>query len=394
MKKKAFLLFFSVVVSFVVVELGLRLYNRLQNASAKKEKIVVVDKNGLQRHEKNQDIYFFNQESGRQNHIITNHEGFIGTDWLEKAPTNTKRIAFLGDSFVEAVQVDYDKNFVNRLAKKMVDEPFASSTRYETMNFGVQNQGPVEELLDYRAFAQKYHPDVVVLGFFLGNDFSDSRPFMNRSQELLMPSSTFFALTDNEIKRQFDSPDSTTGIKQKILNLEVVKLALQICKNNGFLFKILVKTHIFKNPFKDQDGAVHRPFNEIWLYADESSAPHRQVINFTGSVIKELGNEVAANGGHLVVVVIPTMWQVDKEYAKRLDVFDFPLDLSAPSRLLKQAIGTETPTLDLTDTITKAVENKEQIFFFNRGHFTDRGHEVAADELYSFLRERKVILGL
>jgi hypothetical protein len=118
------------------------------------------------------------------------------------------------------------------------------------------------------------------------------------------------------------------------------------------------------------------------------------VINFTGSVIKELGNEVAANGGHLVVVVIPTMWQVDKEYAKRLDVFDFPLDLSAPSRLLKQAIGTETPTLDLTDTITKAVENKEQIFFFNRGHFTDRGHEVAADELYSFLRERKVILGL
>jgi hypothetical protein len=64
----------------------------------------------------------------------------IGMQDVEHAlakPANTQRVAFAGDSFVEALQVDRSLNFCSLLERKLNEN--ASNKRFEMLNFGVSN---------------------------------------------------------------------------------------------------------------------------------------------------------------------------------------------------------------------------------------------------------------
>ncbi|HUQ26995.1 MAG TPA: hypothetical protein VM051_00290 [Usitatibacter sp.] len=103
--------------------------------------------------------------------VRTNSEGFF--DREHYATTDYYRIAFLGDSWVEAQQVDPAQRFTD-LVEGYVYSQSGGKKAVETMNFGVGNLGPAQEYGLLRRYVARYKPDEIWIVFNPVNDITDS----------------------------------------------------------------------------------------------------------------------------------------------------------------------------------------------------------------------------
>lgn len=142
-------------------------------------------------------------------HPITgriNSYGWRDKEWSIKKPINNYRIAVLGDSFVEAFQVEMDRTFLaltdNQLNKNQ-------HNKAELMNFGRSGFTQTEELLVLKNCVSQFSPNMVVL-FFSPNDIGDVsrettsdliRPFyhISESKELILDTN-FVKMREFKIK--------------------------------------------------------------------------------------------------------------------------------------------------------------------------------------------------
>src|SRR3989338_2616180 len=97
-----------------------------------------------------------------------------------------KRIAFLGDSIVEAAQVN-DADVVSRLLEKELG--------HDVLNFGIGGVGTVQERLLYENKVRTFAPDVVVLFFNTDNDVSDNSLSL---AHIIYPGKSFLTFRDEE----------------------------------------------------------------------------------------------------------------------------------------------------------------------------------------------------
>ena len=81
------------------------------------------------------------------------------------------RVLLLGDSFVEAVQVEASKTVAARLESALQQQ---SSRRVEVINAGVAGYGPARRCCCSSRRERSYTPQVVVVVVFLGNDIGDN----------------------------------------------------------------------------------------------------------------------------------------------------------------------------------------------------------------------------
>ena len=114
-------------------------------------------------------------------HVRVNGAGFRGPEVPATAPPGVFRIAVLGDSFTEGLQVDEAATWVQQLQTRLsVDRGCGLRRGYsggvEVLNFGVGGYGTGQELLTWRHLARTYRPDLVVLAVYPGNDFTDNEP--------------------------------------------------------------------------------------------------------------------------------------------------------------------------------------------------------------------------
>jgi len=113
--------------------------------------------------------------------VRINRSGFRGPD-VDRSPTpGVLRIAVLGDSFTEALQVDEQQSFVQQLQQRLTSADHCplrrkDSAGVEVLNFGVGAYGTGQQLLTWRHLARRYRPDWVLLMVYPGNDFTDNEP--------------------------------------------------------------------------------------------------------------------------------------------------------------------------------------------------------------------------
>jgi hypothetical protein len=116
--------------------------------------------------------YWFHKEN---DHPITgriNNYGWRDRNWkLEKNP-DTFRIAILGDSFVEAFDVELESTFV-ALAERRLNRN--GNRHVELMNFGRSGFTQTEEFCVLEKQVASFSPDMVIVFFLPANDIDDVR---------------------------------------------------------------------------------------------------------------------------------------------------------------------------------------------------------------------------
>jgi len=106
-------------------------------------------------------------------HITWRHEGYSTTQVnsagmverefpLEKEK-NTLRIAVIGDSYVEALQVPREQNFCRLIEKTFSKDAAASGKKIEVLNFGISAYNTAQLYMRLKNLARKYNPDIVIV---------------------------------------------------------------------------------------------------------------------------------------------------------------------------------------------------------------------------------------
>lgn len=98
-------------------------------------------------------------------------------DYLPEKAENTLRVAVIGDSFVEAFQVDYDEGFPI-VAEEFISDNCTTYEKVEIYAFGFSGSPLSQYLNMMRYVAVVYQPDIFVINI-IHNDFDESF----RSQE-------------------------------------------------------------------------------------------------------------------------------------------------------------------------------------------------------------------
>jgi|GEM_PF-408493 len=107
---------------------------------------------------------------------ITNEFGFNDRDYPHQKKPGAYRILFVGDSFSWAGGL---KGNYTALLEQKFEAEFGDS-RVEVINTGYDATHTGEQLKALKKFGLQYNPDLVVLAFFVGNDFYDAVPWRRR----------------------------------------------------------------------------------------------------------------------------------------------------------------------------------------------------------------------
>ncbi len=105
-------------------------------------------------------------------HLKTNPAGFNSPSYDKKKPDNTFRIAILGDSYIEALQVASDNN-VSRLLENKLQNQTNQSINYQVLSFGISSHGTYSNLLYLKDYVLAYEPDLIINAFTPTNDVTD-----------------------------------------------------------------------------------------------------------------------------------------------------------------------------------------------------------------------------
>ena len=132
--------------------------------------------------------------------VKLNRDGMRGLEHTKEKPSNTIRIAILGDSFGEAFNIPIENTFWGVLEKDLNQcNPFGNKN-IEVINFSTSGFGTAQELITLRKRAWAYEPDIVLLTFATQNDVRNNsktlepekmRPFFTLQNGVLILDDSF-----------------------------------------------------------------------------------------------------------------------------------------------------------------------------------------------------------
>jgi hypothetical protein len=127
-------------------------------------------------------------------YIQINSDGLRDREHARQKPPHTFRIAILGDSYAEALQVPLENSFWHITEAQLRACPALGGRDVEVINFGVSGYGTAQELITLRQKVWDYSPDLVLLAVTTNNDITDNSRALKKTDEV-----PYFTLRDNRL---------------------------------------------------------------------------------------------------------------------------------------------------------------------------------------------------
>ncbi|GAX43739.1 G-D-S-L family lipolytic protein [Tolypothrix sp. NIES-4075] len=345
-----------------------------------------------------------------ESYVQINSDGFRDREHTLVKPENTLRIALLGDSFVEALQVPLEKGFAAVIERTLSDCPAKAVQKVEVINFGVSGYGTAQELITLREKVWDYSPDIVLLAFFTGNDLTDnSRTIFEKKGldkkvldkvHLFKP---YFELKDDRLvlDESYVNTDTYRSAlswwNQAYIKIEDRSRILQVLHHGQSVFERLLNQSlksVAKLPIEEQD--LKFIFDRD-IYKPPTDPDRQQAWQVTEKIISLMHNEVIAKKADFAVVTLSDNApahpdpSVRQEYMQALGV----ADLFYPEKRIKDLGEREGfSVLNLGPTFQAyAEQNHVCLHGFDNavpcgGHWNALGHQLAGKMIASKLCEK------
>ncbi|MDO8495065.1 MAG: GDSL-type esterase/lipase family protein [bacterium] len=284
--------------------------------------------------------------------VQLNNFGLVGPDTSLEKPAETFRVAFVGDSFTEAFQVETEAAFPRVIEKRVND----LGKKVETLNFGVTSYGTVKEDWVIKNSALRFNPDLIVLGYFVGNDFAD-----NLAGDI-NPTAQFSS------RKKF-----TNSVKLWFRNHSVAyRWFLEKKSRNAFL----------SDPAPVFVPAIYGPNS---IFGSKYSSAAEEGMAKTKTYLKNISDILREQDINFLVLILPAKEQVHERLRSSEDS---NLDWEKPNRMLKEFFEQEKIAyLDTLPTFQSwAKINPEGLAFFKfDGHPNETGHFLIAKGILNYL---------
>jgi hypothetical protein len=312
-------------------------------------------------------------EAGRRVALRFNRDGFRGPDRPYEKPPGVRRVAVLGDSMIVAAATDEEKTLVRRLEDMLNGADPAAA--WEVMNFGISSSSTGQEMVLYREVASRYHPDIVVCAFYVGNDLADNSPRLTRAPRI------YFDL------------DPSGALRQLPFRAPINPLTEWLDRNSRFY--VWQKEALSRVRARIVSSAG-RFDPTLLVFQDPETKDVAHAWTLTGRLLQAFRREVEAGGARFVAVALPSAEEVYddlwKDVLTRAGASAFEFRRDHPERRLEALCRESGVTLvTMADDFRRAApgassENPaEWLFCSGKYHLNDAGNLLAAQMLHRFL---------
>ena len=328
-------------------------------------------------------------KSGRQfagrSWIEINSDGWRGPDVALEPPAGTYRIALLGDSYIEAFEVPFEKTVGEVLETRL---SALRGTTVEVLNFGQGGYGTSQQLLTLQHEVWKYSPDLVLLAVTTGNDISDNYRPLKRSDYV-----PYHVFKDGKLVLDSSFLQSK-GYRSRAVS---TRQMLGIVQHSRLAQLINRVHHAGRKSERQQENAGGAPGDELGL-RDEVQLPPttpdwQEAWRVTESIISLMRDECRKKDTPFAVVTLTRGIQVTP-VRERKEAFLRQLgakDLYYPERRLADFGKREgIPVLNLAPAMAQQAEERQVYFHafhdsLGIGHWNAAGHVAAAELIAPWL---------
>ena len=299
--------------------------------------------------------------------VRVNSGGFRGNEASLRAASGVLRVAVLGDSFTEALQVDESATWAQQVQRRLAADPSCPLRRgypagVEVLNFGVGGYGTGQELLTWRHLARRYHPDLVLLAVYPGNDFIDNEPQARTDRPVFRLDGKGQLQLDNRFR---DTP--AYRFRTSLLGQLVDALM-----NQSRLLQLLneAKNRLANRPKAPRSTVVHRSPMATPAASDQAWA-------LTDALIESMARETQAAGSRFAVVSASSPEQLWPRHRQR--------------RLAALLAARSIPYLPLAPTLQRQADQASLLLHGfpgqapGEGHWNATGHRLAAEAIVPWL---------
>ena len=297
MARAVWLSLFSLAVTFGAVELTLRLTHAFGARLAWTE----PDPEIGYRFTPGRPYWF----RGENDHPITGRINALG--WRDRERTRAKpegvfRVAVVGDSYVEAFQVELDSTFA-AIAERELNA--RGSVGVEVMNFGRSGMTTTEELLVLVSDILPCEPDAVVLVFVPQNDIADVDPAT--ADQRLRP---FYRVGDDGSLR-LDTSFRDSGAYRNRARVNPLK------QHSALVSLVAERTTVWRGRREPAPGATRRLTPEQSLCTASPDAQFETNFELNRRLIAEFARRCAAREVACVLMSAPLVYEHDELLACR-----------------------------------------------------------------------------
>lgn len=305
---------------------------------------------------------------------------------VEKS-SGTFRIAVLGDSYVEALQIPTEDTFPVLVEKKLNQCEAFKGRKVEVLNFGVSGYSTAQELLTLQHRVWPFSPDLVMLTFLAGNDLRDNSKEISGSYPR-----PFFS--EQNGKLQLDESFRDSAI-YRMKSSQTWEFLQTISKYSRLLQLVNKVKNVLGQPLSapadtKKNAGEHQAGLDDLMFLPPSDARWKNAWDITERLLQEVSSEVAQHKSKFLLVDITNGIDVNPDvnlknkYMKEIGV----ADLNYPhNRLENFAARNNMDFLGLQPVFAdKAVKNNEYFHGFANtrmgyGHWNKAGHLLAAETI-------------
>jgi lysophospholipase L1-like esterase len=285
--------------------------------------------------------------------LLTDRDGFrVGR---ASASNARKRILLLGDSFMEALQVEYEESFAGLLEARLsqrLKEPVA------VRNTAVAGWNPNQYLMEAQRVLHRERFDLVLVFVYLGND-------VVRQRVARYPPRAAREVHPLRLPRRLMYREFIDAVLYPINDFLEVRSHLFVFFKTR-LEVLLMRLGLTAMYFPD--GLLH----------EEAGSPRWAV---TAQILSDVRDVARTHGARTLFVLTPDLYQVDGvEFHRALKGFRIDpaaVDLTQPNRLLTAAMNAHH--LDVCDVLSdfrRAVRGGARLYGKVDTHLNPAGHEL------------------
>jgi hypothetical protein len=320
-------------------------------------------------------------------YVKINSQGWRDREHALAKPANTYRIAILGDSYAEAMQVDMEHAFWALLPQRLESCRFAGGKHVEALNFGVSGYGTGHEFLTLEQRVWQYAPDMVLLAFFPGNDVRNNSKALEGLQ-----GRAYFSLKDGKLFLDGAFRDDPQFVESERLGEE--RRWLQRSRLYQLLRRVKagnIAEHFHNVPIAAALAAGEKltePGLDEQVFHEPRDAKWREAWDITDRLVVASADETRAHGARFLLVVLSTPGSVYPDpglrarYARSLGVST----LFYPEERLERLGSAHGFDVIALAPQMQRVADAEHVFlhgFPNTkpgfGHWNEAGHALAAE---------------
>lgn len=285
---------------------------------------------------------------------------------LVKTP-GTTRVALLGDSSTEGLQVPLSDTYARLLEKQLNEQQLTTggNQKYEVINFACSSYSTGQQREQFRNEVAAYKPDITVLLYNRGDAIENIR----QPGKLKVEPRPYFYL-DQAGKLQLD--DTILAVNKDKLGPSPI---LDFLRAHSSIYGVLSQTNLALSINEPLYGKLKNAFDWLCNLGNQSKNvtniiyPEQDAFRVTRSLIMDLHQSCQDNNSKFVLLVFPNT------------LGDLQLGFQA-KQLLALAKEEEFPALDLTQSFYDTGNPGAQFLEF---HFSSPGHQVVANQLTKLL---------